>query len=164
MDITEQIQTFREASRHLWNSYFRFEAERNQDWDLRDSFSEVYGALFNSLVRFHLPDSAPTIPHLWSPAKKILWEYRIVSTTDRLPVMVNREKPASGYWDHPTEYVASAAADLHLIELFDWDNLGFRDFRYFRVRIVKADDPDLVDRDALVDAAYCRVEYVEQAQ
>ncbi|MBI3987913.1 MAG: hypothetical protein HY343_13395 [Lentisphaerae bacterium] len=162
MDITDQMDSFREAARHLWNVYFWRDAERDGSWNLRDAFSEVYVALFNSIVRFHLPESAPPIPHLWDPGKTVLAQYQVVGNFDRLVLMINRDKPASGYWDHPTQYVLSSAVDLRLIALFDWDQLGFRDFRYFRVRIIKADDPDLVDRDALAEAADCRVEYVEE--
>ena len=162
MDITDRMQEFREASRHVWNLHFRHDAAQNQDWDLRDAFSEVYVSLFNAIVRFRLPDSAPSIPHLWDPEGTVLWQYRVAGRSDRVPLMINRDKPASGYWDHPTTYLMSSAVDLRLITLFDWDNLGFRDFRFYRVRIVKADDPDLVDRDALVDADYGRVEYIEK--
>ncbi len=81
MIVTDRIESFREAARHIWNVHVRHAAQRTQDWDLRDAFSEVYVALFNAMVR------------------------------------------------------------------------------YFRVRIVKAEDPAIVDRDALVDVADCRIEY-----
>ena len=45
--------------------------------------------------------------------------------------------------------------------LFDWGVFGFRDFRYYRARIVAADDPDLVGRDALVNVTHCGLEYQE---
>jgi len=162
MDITEHISDFREASRHLWNTHFRREAKPNQDWDLRDAFSEVHVALFNAMVRFHLPDAAPPIPHLYDSERNVLTQYRISARPDRLPLMINRDLPASGYWDHPTKWVESSAVDLRLIALWDWDSLGFMDFRYFRVRIVGADDPEIVDRDALADAEHCNVEYIKE--
>jgi hypothetical protein len=161
MDLTDRINEFREAARHLWNTHFRHDA-KNQDWDLHDAFSEVYVALFNALVRYNLPDTAPSIPHLWDPGNTVLYQYRISAYSDRLPLVVNRTKPASGYWDHPTCIVDTSSVDLRLIAFFDWDNLGFKELRYFRIRIVKADDPDLMDRDALVETAYCRIEYVEE--
>ncbi len=164
MNITERINDFREAARHVWNTHFRHEAEQNQDWDLRDAFSEVYVALFNSIVRVALPDSAPSIPHLWDPERNVLPEYRVTGQADRLPLMINRDKPASGNWDHQTKYVESSAVDLRLVALFDWDNVGFREFRYFRVRIVLSDNPDLVDRDALAEVGHCTIEYVEKQE
>ena len=159
MIITDRIENFREAARHIWNLHFRQEAVRNQNWDLRDAFSEVYVALFKAMVCFDLPGQAPCIPHLYDPEQTVLMPYRVVGNSQLLTLMINRTKPASGYWDHSTKYVASKAVDLRLITLFDWDNLGFKDFRYFRVRIIKADDPDLVERDALAEVCHCSVDY-----
>jgi hypothetical protein len=75
--------------------------------------------------------------------------------------ITDRISPCSGFRAESTEYVASKAVDLRLITLFDWYELGRREFRYFRVRIIKADDLSLVDRDALVEVSDCRVEYEE---
>lgn len=160
MDITNDMQTFREASRHIWNTCFRQDAKLDQNWKLFDAFSEVYVALFNAIVRFNLPESAPPIPHLYAE-KKVLEQYRVTSIADWLHLMINRDKPAAGYWDHPTEVVTTSGLELRLISLFDWDSLGFREFRYFRVRILKADDHDLIGRDALADTSSCKIEYVE---
>ena len=164
MIITDRIELFREAARHIWNAYFRDEAESCQDWDLRDAYSDVYVALFNALVKFRLPDGAPSIPHLWDSGKTVLMPYRLVATTEQTSVMISRNIPASTYWDHPTDRISMKTADLRLIGLFDWNDLGFRDFRYYRARIVAADDPDLVGRDALVDVAHCGLEYQESQQ
>ena len=161
MIITDRIELFREAARHIWNAYFRNEAESCQDWDLCDAYSEVYVALFDALVKFRLPDSAPSIPHLLDSEKTILLPYRLVATTEQTSAMISRDIPASTYWDHPTDHISLKTADLRLIALFDWDVLGFRDFRYYRARIVAADDLDLVGRDALVDVTHCGLEYQE---
>ncbi len=50
MDITNNITRFREAVRHLWNTYLMERAQRDNDWDLRDEFSNVYVDLFKVLV------------------------------------------------------------------------------------------------------------------
>ena len=164
MDITDRIEAFREAARHIWNVHFSQESLRNENWDLRDAFSEVYVALFKAMVCFDLPGQAPTIPHLWEPANTVLMPYHVVGNSDLLAIMVDRTKPASPYAGvraEPKKYVVAKAVDLRLITLFDWYELGLRDFRYLRVRIVKADDVDLVDRDALAEVTDCRVEYEE---
>jgi len=161
-DITERFNSFREAARNLWNTWFRVEAQEFQDWDLRDAYSEAYVALFNAMVRYHLPDGAETIPHLWSNESEMPAQYRLESDSPQLPVMINRDPVAGGYWDHPTVVVEPACVSLGLIGLFDWDELGFRDFRYFRARILSADDHDLIGRDALVEAEYCRIVFVEK--
>ena len=159
MIITDRIEMFREAARHIWNIYFRARAEASQDWDLRDAYSAVYVSLFDAIVRYGLPDGAPPIPHLCDPENKVLKHYRLVSDAELIPAMINRDIPASGYWDHPAKYIALKTADLRLISLFDWDSLGFRDFRYYRARIVAADDSGLVNRDALIDVSHCGLDY-----
>ena len=161
MIITDRIEAFREAARHIWNVHFRQEAVSRQDWDLRDAFSDVYIALFRAMVCYPLPGHAPCLPHLYTPELTVLTPYRVAGENQLLSLMINRTKPASGYWDHPIKHVESKAVDLRLISFFDWENLGFRELRYFRVRIVNANDPDLIDRDALAEVSDCRVEYEE---
>ena len=157
MDITTQFNSFREAARHLWNVYFHSIAEKKEDWDLRDKFSEVYVSLFNALVKHPLHESASSIPHLWDGENKVLYEYQIVGRTDRVPIAINREKPASGYWDHSTDVLENSAIDMRLITILDFDQLGFRDFKYFRVRILRSSDKDIEGRDGLIEAEYCKV-------
>ena len=163
IDITERFNSFREAARHLWNTWFRAEPQEVQDWDLRDAYSEVYAALFNAMVKRHLPEEAAAIPHLWSNESGMPSQYRLEPDCAQLPIMINRELCAEGYWDHPTTTVEAGSVGLALIGLFDWDELGFRDFKYFRARILTAADPDLIGRDALVEACYCRVLFVDRA-
>lgn len=157
MDITKNFNAFRDAARHLWNVYFSEDAEKNQDWDLRDAYSAIYVELFNALVIYYLPARAKPIPHLWDPEKNVLYEYKVEGKTSRIPIMVNRDKPASGYWDYPIEYILSEKTDLRLIACFDFDQLGFRDLEYYRVRIIKSDNADLVDRDGLVRTKDCKI-------
>lgn len=157
MDITVRFNSFRESARHLWNTFFQADAQKNNDWDFRDVFSEVYVALFNGLVKYYLPESASTIPHLYDPEKNVLHEYRVVGTSESIPIWINRTKPTSGYWDYPIQSVENSKTDLRLISIFDFDQLGFRDFGYFRVRIVNSDNPDLIERDGLVKTKDCKV-------
>ncbi len=159
MDITNNITTFREAVRHLWNVYFRERAERDNDWDLRDEFSNVYVDLFNSLVKYDLPEDAPSISHLWNGDNKVLSEYHVKGKNEELVVMINRSIPAAGYWDHPVQQIKSEETDARLISFFDWNEIGFRDMRYLRIRIIASSNKDIVGRDALVEADSCNVTF-----
>jgi hypothetical protein len=159
MDITINVTRFREAARHLWNTYFLERAERDKDWDLRDEFSNVYVDLFNSLVKYDLPESAPTIPHLWNGEINVLSEYYVMGKNKELVAMINRTIPASGYWDHPVHQIKSEETDIRLISFFDWDEIGFRNMRYLRVRIVASSNKEILGRDALVEADNCNVTF-----
>ncbi len=163
MDITKNFNTFREAARHLWNVYFSENAKKDMDWDLRDAYSAIYVELFNALVLYHLPEGAKPIPHLWAPEKDVLHEYKIEGENSPLPIMINRDKPASGYWDYPMEYIIPEKTNLRLISCFDFDQLGFRDIEYYRVRIIHSDNADLMDRDGLVKAQYCKIIFDESS-
>ena len=153
MDITNRFLEFREAVRHLWNVYFCEEALRDQDWDLRDAFSVAYVALFNAMVTYRLPQGASTIAHLWDADATVLDCYHVAGRSSDLGLMIARDIPSSGYWDHPIKRVVTSTVELRLISFFDWDTLGFRDFRYLRVRISRSDNAALVGRDALIDFA-----------
>lgn len=163
MIITDRIEMFREAARHMWNAYFRPRVQQGQQgWDLRDEFSELYVALFHAIVCFGLPGDAPSMPHLWDGERSVLMPYRLVSEIEQVPAMISRDIPASGAWDYPTKHLSLKTADLRLISLFDWDQLGFCELRYYRARIIRANDPDLMKRDALIDVADCGIEYLEE--
>jgi len=162
MNITDNITRFREAARHLWNTYFVERAERDKDWNLRDEFSNVYVDLFNSLVKYDLPEDAPSIPHLWNGENKVLSEYHVKGKNKELVAMINRSIPATGYWDHPVQQFNSEETDVRLISFFDWDELGFRDMRYLRVRIVASPSKEIVGRDALIEADSCKVTFEEE--
>lgn len=157
IDITDRVHSFREAARHLWNTWFHMSPEEGRDWNLRDAYSEVYVALFNAMVKHHLPAEAASIPHLWSDESEMSTQYRVETSLEVLPILINRDLEAGGYWDHPTKRVRSDSTKLGLVGIFDWDEVGFRDFRYFRVTILEAGDQELVGRDALVEASDARV-------
>ena len=77
--------------------------------------------------------------------------------------MINRDPaPDSGYWDYPVTRVKAPEADLRMVRLFDFDVLGFRDFRYYMVRIRSAIDSSLVGRAALIDCEYVTVHLDEE--
>jgi hypothetical protein len=72
--------------------------------------------------------------------------------------MINREPlECDGYWDHPLQRVTEADVDLRLVRWYDFDELGFRDFRYYLVRIDSAAREDIVGRAALIDCEYAHV-------
>jgi len=164
MNITNRFLDFREAVRHLWNVYFHEEALRDQDWDLRDAFSLAYVALFEAMVMYRLPDGALPIAHLWDADTTVLDCYRVDGRSSEFSLMIARDCPPTGYWDHPISRVATSDVDLRLISLFDWDSLGFRDFRYLRVRLCRADNTDLVGRDALIDFGDCDIVFCSKEE
>jgi hypothetical protein len=94
-----------------------------------------------------------------------LKEYRILMTgAGRLPLLVNRDIPASGYWDYPVDWIPPEdETEIRPISFFDFDLLGWRIFEYYRVRISAYPSRlQLVGRDALIRCDYVEVEVIEQ--
>ena len=56
-----------------------------------------------------------------------------------------------------------ADVDLRFVHWFDFDELAFRDFRYYLVRVDSAAQDEIVGRAALIECEYCTVLLDENA-
>ena len=154
MVITERINKFREAARHLWNTYLIDDA----DWDTVDAFREICAALFTEQVLRRKPN-IPPIPV--DAAGTPVWQYRMSASKGMgIPVWANRDIPASGYWDFPvTSIPREEGLEIAPIAFFDFDALAIRDLEFYRVRIVNSPShPELNGRDALIKCEYLEIE------
>jgi hypothetical protein len=170
-DVTDILQSYRECVRHLWNANYLNLLPNTQDqWGLRDNFDDACSILFGALVvdRIGL-SSAHDAAHLLSPNRRpspppLAW-LRVVPLADcRAPILINRDITAdSGYWDHPVKRVSSQDVELRLVHWFDFDELNFRDFKYYLVRILSSRIEGLAGRAALIESDYARVVVDEEA-
>lgn len=158
-DITPSIANFREAARHLWNAHYRQSLADRDPWDTRDSFDEVIGRLFDSLVLEPLGIAGTSLaPSNAGVPKPVTGLIVRPSVESGVPIMINRDRPRSGYWDHPKERIAADEAELLFARFFDFDQLASRDFRYLEVFIASSvREPDIVGRWALLDFEYAKV-------
>jgi hypothetical protein len=149
IDVTDLMLNYRECVRHLWNTYFRREAQPQQDWDLRDEFYDAALVLFKALVLRGLDvGDVKLLPDYFADQAPIMFLRLEVDGSSE--ILVNRTG-SSGYWDDPVTVVQQGDCDLRFIQFFDFDDLGFRDFRFYRVRIVGSSRyRHLVGRDALL--------------
>ncbi|MFA6009761.1 MAG: hypothetical protein WC799_07245 [Desulfobacteraceae bacterium] len=148
MVITNHIHKFREAVRHLWNTFLR----ENSTWDTFDSFTQICELLFEEIVLSKI-DSELHINNVYSYIGEYVPEYQIyVDHPGTLPMMVNRDIIPSGYWDYPVEWITSGTLnDIRLKDFFDFDQLGWRTFEYYRVKILKCEShPEIEQRYALI--------------
>ncbi len=150
-EITESVAIFREAARHLWNTFFY----PNADWDDRDRFSEVCVQLFDALVVAPEGLSNIRLPQFFTHHPPPI-PYLRVAPKSGIPIMINRATPPVGYWDDPvTQILPSDGARLAFVTFFDFDELGRRDFHYLEVEISEFTKyPHLVSRRALVEFNY----------
>jgi len=158
-DVTHLFLIYRECVRHLWNTYFRPLAEPSVNWDLRDDFDTIARGIFSSLVLHPLAVFDHELAPEYSANPSALPGFRIVpAAKGGTPIFINRDLPRSGYWDHPVSRVRPDEVELHLLRFFDFDQLGYRDFRYFEV-VVHASPkyPDIIGRAALIEVEHAKV-------
>jgi hypothetical protein len=148
-DVTNLFINYRECVRHLWNTYFQPVA----DWDVRDEFDAVSRDIFSSLVLRSLD-----MPHVGlspesSEKPTMLPGFRIIPSVEHgTEILINRDLPRSGYWDHPVSRVRPDEVELHLLRFFDFDQLGNREYRYLEVFVHASPKyPDIVGRAALIE-------------
>lgn len=150
--ISKEMNAYRECIRHLWNTYFLNQISEEENWNAHDSFEEISTRLFSALVLTPINKSSYSKSHAYDAHQNPLLFLHVVPSLEAgVPVKINREINASGYWDHPVHFVKPNDVDLRFIDFFDFDLLGYRDFEYCRVRIVGASESeDLIERDALL--------------
>ena len=148
-DVTPLMNEYRECVRHVWNTHVQVLAEAENDWDVRDGFNEVAARLFRLIVlRALCREEWEFAADHWADPKPFPFLHVVVERT--CEIMVNREM-TSGYWDDPVRVVEPEDLQLRFLQYFDWDDLGVRDWAFYRVRIVgSAKYPPLIGKDALL--------------
>lgn len=157
-DVTEIIEQYRLALRHVWNCSFWSDPTR-RNWESVYSFSALKAPLFNALVADRLG-----LGHSDSPFGT---DFHVVPASgqgDEIPFMqVNVRVPSSpteGSWEFLKGPFHAEEIQLMLVDLFDWSPLGYLDLRYFVVLIQSfGKHPDKVGQHALIDVTHVRVVY-----
>lgn len=154
-DVTHLLNSYRECARGVWNNFLRPEAS----FDRIDAFSALCERLLAELVLRPLGRPghrkvAPSEPYPF---------LRVVPTADSMPIMINRpSKDGNKYWDDPVTQIGPQGVKLLLIDYFDWDQLGFIDLQYYRVKVESFDKhPHLVGREALLEVHHAKVLFEE---
>jgi hypothetical protein len=145
-DLNECMNSFRVASRELFNHYFR------GDWDDEERFQVVQAALFEQMVL--VPSSTEYIRY-----GNLNPNIRALLNANAAPIMINREIDC-GYWDHPRTEITRDAT-LLFITFFDWDQLAVRDNKYVRVQVKECPEiPEIIGKHALIDCQYIMFERI----
>ena len=116
---------------------------------MKERFLPVQSILFQKLVI-----EAARLPAVQygDPQPNIIVEIR---AGESAPIMLNREI-SSGYWDYPVKEV-NREAGLCFLSFFDWDQLGYQDNRYVRVRVDRwPSHSEVVGKEALIESHYVR--------
>ena len=152
-DVTHLMDHYRVVARTIWNAGFWSQPDL-QNWDSRDHFRQIRKLLFNALVTARLDetDEGCSCTDLGALPDRTLQVVPLDSTT--VPIMIQRPRGEgqAGYWDDPVKEIKASDAKLVFIDYFDWNEMGYIDFQYYKARIVSfASQPHLVGREALLE-------------
>lgn len=150
VDIDEQMNRFRVASRELYNNFFRVpDPYRSNGWEPEERFSAIESLLFKKMVIE--PAMLPEVEY-----GRVCCAISVQLRADKhAPIMINREIN-SGYWDYPVDEV-TADVGMSFMRFFDWDQLDYRSYQYVRVRIDRwPSRSEVVGKHALVESQHVR--------
>ena len=162
-DVTHFMDHYRVVARTIWNVGFWSQPDL-QNWDSRDDFREIKKLLFNALVLARLDETDEVCTDLRAFTDRTLRVVPLDSAT--VPIMIQRPRgeDQAGYWDDPVTDIKASDATLTFIDYFDWNEMGYIDFQYYRVRIVSfVSQSHLVGREALLQHQHAKV-FVSDAQ
>jgi hypothetical protein len=162
-DITSIMNMYRECVRNLWNAYFLNLISSENKWDFNDQFEEISSEIFSVFISSCTSCTDIQKSPSFKREKKPIMDICIVPKSEHgVPISINRESPASGYWDYPKDLIKPSEVELRFIDFFDFDTLGYRDLEYYIVRIIACNsDKEIIGRDALILVKYVNVFFKE---
>ncbi len=146
-DVTDMIQQYRLALRHIWNTHF-YPDPAKRTWDSVTTFRTLQLPLYDALVAASLDQ----------PPARRLFESRFEVVPDEYVVtlLVNQDSTdPHGVWKK-TEF--SGPPTLVLVDFFDWSPMDYIDLHYYLTRIESwPAHPEWNGHHALVEVAQARV-------
>jgi hypothetical protein len=155
-DITDLMEHYRVIAREIWNNGF-WNLPDLRTWDSWDQFESIKSVLFRVLVTSRLEEVGGCVD-LDSKWGRIY--YVVPISPGPVPIKIHqpREADLNRYWDDPVREISAPEAELQFLDYFDWNQMGYIDFQYYRVRISAfASKPHLIGREALLDHLHARV-------
>jgi hypothetical protein len=146
---SELIQQYRQALHYLWNMHF-WAPEPFREYASVRQFDRVKLPLFLSLVVDRLGSDLEDPKQIFGSAFKVVPPVTRARST--IPSLMIERPQAKGVWELINGPFSGEQIKLSLIDFFDWQLLGWRDFRYYLVKIDEFHpDPSLRDCKALVE-------------
>lgn len=161
-DITNNIMQYREATRHIWNTYFIGKVKSIQECGLLDYYEEIDKNLFYAIVLEAIDRGSYKIDAFRSQPISIL-RVIIKEEIDKLSIIISHSKNQTyKKWNEPIVLSSIEKAEFLFIECFEWDRYSYASYPYYLVRIKKFPKyPHLVGEDALIETHHARVYYVD---
>lgn len=155
IDITEQMLEFKEAIRHVWNTYFAG-SDDPMSPETQEAFSSIERALLRVLVLapYGVGDLAEAYRLrvssniLIKPARSLV----------EMPIQFGHKEPnGSIVWDVETMLKVDAATQFGFFDFFDWYPYGRVDLPFVRVReLPHAGEKSFGGKIALIEQIHCQ--------
>ncbi|MDQ1107665.1 hypothetical protein QE424_000824 [Stenotrophomonas rhizophila] len=143
-DVTGHMQRFKEASRHIWNSYL-MPGEGVLDMAVEDSFLQIERELLRSMV---LEGSTAADQYGHSAIGGLIVKPK--SVYREVPVrFASAGSDGNNYWSEDERVAAADIPKLDFVDFFDWTHYGYIDYA-----IVRAAESGS-GRRVLIHALYC---------
>lgn len=143
-NVNSQMQRFREASRHIWNSYL-MPGEGVVDIAVEDSFREIERALLQSMVL----DGSAAADHYRRSAISGLFVKPKLGFPEVPVQLASAGLEGNTYWSKVELVAAADLPRLEFLDFFDWMHYGYID--YGIVRAVECGS----GRRVLIENMYC---------
>jgi hypothetical protein len=154
-DVTAIFDHYRVSARSVWNTAFWPDPDF-RDWDSAERFQSIERILFDALVLAKLDKEIPADDIFRKPIPC----FRVAPASPSVPIIIQRLCPETRnrYWDDPVDRVSAGKIEMHFLAFFDWNQLDYRDLKYYHVRITAFEEqPHLVGREALIERQYVGV-------
>lgn len=143
-NITEIVQEYLEAKRHIWNTYFRSKAISLKECSPLDQYEEIDKLLFKALVIHEISNPSEPEKYFRVKAREGL---SLLQLSISEPITSNNR-----VWNKSNYFEVSKNSSFEFIDFFDWVPYGFVTYPYIRIKIDEQSKlPDLIGREALIE-------------
>jgi hypothetical protein len=155
IDITEKMLEFKEAVRHIWNSYFANSNEPMSS-ETQEAYSDIERALLRVLV--FAPHGMGDLAA--SYRLRVLSEILIkpVYVPGEMPIQFgHKESNGNFVWEAETTLKVDEDTRFYFFDFFDWYPYGHVDLPFVRVRALPStDDQSPGGKVALIEQRHCK--------
>lgn len=154
-DISASMLEFKDAIRHVWNTYF-VKSDSPMSPEVQRAFESVEIGLFQVLVLTPLDMFDRYDQYRQQPLSFI--QVQPTRTINELPLQVGkRDVNGNTVWEMPISVSVDDQSTFEFFDYFDWNPYGYIDLPYVRARVASLpSQPSLQGSMVLIEQTYCR--------
>lgn len=155
IDITEQMLEFKEAIRHIWNTYFAG-GDDPMSPETQEAFSSIERALLRVLVL--APHGVGDLADSYRLRVSSNILIKPACSLVEMPIQFGHREPNGNIvWNVETMLKVDAGTQFGFFDFFDWYPYGHVDLPFVRVReLPYTDEKSLGGKIALIEQIHCQ--------